>query len=314
MSYGVGIDLGGTNIKTALVSKTGAIAASYQTPTPLAKQAQTVLAEMAQAVQTMVAKSGVPWREIDQVGVGTPGSVDQKEGMVIYANNLPFDHTPLGPYLQKALGVPVYVCNDADAAAWGELCAGAGQGLENMVAITLGTGIGAGQIVRGKLYVGSHGAGGEWGHTVLEATGPQCNCGRKGCWEVFCAVPTLVRQTKRAMKKNPSSKLWQVAGSLAEVEGKTVFDAIRLGDETAAGVLDRYLDWLAVGIGNVINAMDPEMVCIGGGLSGAGPLLLEPLRKKIVLYKRKGETIIALAALGNAAGLVGASMLSQSNG
>lgn len=310
MPYTIGVDLGGTNIVAALADETGRLLARGHRPTAMPRSAEEIAVDIALCIEEMMAQSPAP---VECVGIGTPGSVNPQTGVVGFANNLNFENTPLGSMIEKRVHCPVYLANDADAAALGEYYAGAGRGSRSMVAVTLGTGVGTGLVLDGRLYAGAHWAGGELGHTVICMDGEPCNCGRRGCWEAYSAAPALIRQTQSAMQAHPESKLWQAAPQLSEVSGKTVFQAVAMGDATAQAVLDFYVKALAVGLSNVVNSLDPDILCLGGGISGAGEALMRPLEKAMEgqSYARPGQqtTKLVLAQLGNDAGLVGAAML-----
>ena len=238
MPYTIGVDLGGTNIVAALADETGRLLARVHRPTAMPRSAEEIAVDIALCIEEMMAQSPAP---VECVGIGTPGSVNPQTGVVGFANNLNFENTPLGTMIEKRVHCPVYLANDADAAALGEYYAGAGRGSRSMVAVTLGTGVGTGLVLDGRLYAGAHWAGGELGHTVICMDGEPCNCGRRGCWEAYSAAPALIRQTQRAMQAHPESKLWQAAPQLSEVSGKTVFQAVAMGDATAQAVLDFYV-------------------------------------------------------------------------
>ena len=254
--------------------------------------------------------------DIDSIGVGTPGSVVQTTGVVAYANNLGFYNLPLAEMLENKLGKKVYIENDANAATYGEYIAGAGKGTENFVAITLGTGVGGGIIIGGKIYSGSNFAGGELGHTVIQMNGEACTCGRNGCFEAYASATALIRQTKQAMIKFPESKMWEICNKdINSVSGRTAFDGARSGDEAAIGVVNDYINYLSVGIANIINTFQPDVFCVGGGISNEGEYLMAPIRKLVKgeNYARNMEknTEIKAATLGNDAGIIGAAYLGK---
>jgi glucokinase len=212
------------------------------------------------------------------------------------------------------LGRPVYLDNDANCAALGEALAGSGKGVDSFVAITLGTGVGSGIVINGKIVSGVNDAAGELGHMVIHVDGLQCNCGRRGCWEKYASATALVEQTREAMEERPDSVLWQLAGgSLAGVNGKTSFDAWRMNDPTGTFLVERYLRYLAIGLGNIINALQPAIICIGGGIGHEKENLLQPLRELVRLERysiyAKVQTQLVSAVLGNDAGIVGAAAL-----
>ncbi len=261
-----------------------------------------------------VVNAGINYDEIISVGIGTPGSVNKDTGAIEFSNNLKFHNVPAKQMLEERLKKPVYLENDANAAALGEAVAGCEFGVKDFVAVTLGTGVGSGIIIDGKIYRGSNFCGGEMGHMVINVDGIPCNCGRKGCWEKYASATALVSQAVEAMQSNKDSLLWQTCdGDLNKVEGKTIFEALDLGDATAKAVVDKYLYYVSVGLANVINALQPEAVCIGGGISGQGEKILEPIRaivkaERYSVYADKQATILK-AALGNDAGIIGAALL-----
>ena len=198
----------------------------------------------------------------------------------------------------------------------GELYAGAGAGCKNLIAVTLGTGVGSGIVIDGKLFRGANFTGGEIGHTVINVNGVPCNCGRNGCWESYASATALINQTKEAMEKNPESKMWNCAGGKIEaVNGRTAFDAMRMGDKAAKEVVDKYIYFVAVGVINIVNIFQPDVLCIGGGICNEGETLLAPIREycekeRYSKYAKK-QTVICKAKLGNDAGIIGAAMLGQ---
>lgn len=260
--------------------------------------------------------AGISLDDVNVIGVGTPGSVNDETGYIDYSNNLRFDKVPAKQMLEELTGKPCFFANDASCAALGELYAGAGKGCKNLIAITLGTGVGSGIVIDGKVFRGANSAGGEIGHTVINVNGAECTCGRKGCWESYASATALIAQTKQAMKENPESKMWNCAGNdIESVNGRTAFDAMRMGDEAAKAVVDKYIYYVAVGIINVINVFQPDVLCVGGGICNEGETLLAPIRKYVVeerysKYAQK-QTEICKAQLGNDAGIIGAAMLGE---
>ena len=272
--------------------------------------------DIARLSRDAVKKAGITMADVASVGIGCPGTCNVKTGMVEYANNLNFTNVPIVARMNELLGLPVYIDNDANAAAFGEAKAGAAKGVENCVCVTLGTGVGGGIIIDGKIYQGCNYAGAELGHVVIEMNGEPCTCGRRGCWEAYSSATALVRQTKAAMEQHPDSLMWKLAGgSLDRVNGLTAFDGMRKGDAAATAVVNKYIEYLACGITNVVNTFQPDTVCIGGGISHEGETLLAPLRK-IVEAERyskfcERQTEICAATLGNDAGIIGAACLGR---
>ncbi|MBR2338264.1 MAG: ROK family protein [Clostridia bacterium] len=313
--YTIGIDLGGTNIVAGVVNDNYEIVASAKCKTAMPRPAEEILEDMAKVSREAVKKAGLTMDDIHHVGIGAPGTCNTDTGEIEYANNLGFANLMVGPIMHEKLGKPVYISNDADAAALGEVKAGAAQGSDNCVCITLGTGVGGGVIIDGKIQSGFNFAGGELGHTVITVDGEDCSCGRRGCWEAYASATALIRQTRRAMEAHPDSVMWQLAGSLDNVNGLTAFDAMRAGDAVGTAVVDAYIRYVACGITNMINIFQPEIICIGGGICKEGETLLKPLREiveqeRYSKYSAK-QTRICTAKLGNDAGVIGAGCLGR---
>jgi len=310
--YYVGIDLGGTNIAVAIVTKEGEILKKTSVPARAERPFEEIFADMADCIRKLMAETGIRESEIDSIGIGTPGCIDTEKGILIFAGNFKYgkmvDYRAL---MAKHFDLPVYIGNDANVAALAEAKVGAAKGVKNAIMITLGTGVGGGIIIDGKIFEGAYSAAGELGHIVLISNGEPCSCGRKGCWEAYASVTALVRQTKAAMQANPDSIMNKTA--LEQVSGRTAFDAAKKGDKAALAVVDQYEEYIAEGLADMINIFSPEILVVGGGISKEGEYLLEPIRKKIkgqvfgdgLLPERK----IVAAALGNDAGLIGAALL-----
>ncbi len=312
--YKLGIDLGGTNIVAGVVDENYKIVSTGSVKTNCPRPAEEIADDMALAAKTAIENAGLKISDIDAMGVGSPGAIDPVNGVICYANNLDFYDVPIAAMLKERLGTDFYIENDANAAAYGEYIAGAGKGTKNFIAITLGTGVGGGVIIDGKIYSGSNYAGAELGHTVINMDGEVCTCGRQGCWEAYASATALIRQTKQAMVRYPKSVMWELCGGdINNVNGRTAFDAMRKDDEAGKRVVARYIEFVAVGVSNVINIFQPEILCIGGGISKEGDTLIVPLKASV-----KGEnyarnipetTEIRAAALGNDAGIIGAAYL-----
>lgn len=313
MSDYIGIDLGGTNVAAGIVEENGTLLGKASVPCPRGGEA--VADAIVQAARLAAQAAGVRVEEPLGVGLASPGSIDPETGMVLHAFNLELDHVPLADMVSQRLGLPTLLENDANAAALGEFIAGAGRGKDSLVAVTLGTGVGSGAVLGGKLYTGFNYAGMEAGHTVIRRGGRQCTCGRKGCWETYASATGLIRSTREAMEAHPGSALWKLAPTLEEVNGKTPFDAAQAGDETAQAVVDEYIEDLACGLANLINLFQPEVVCIGGGVSKQGEALLRPLRAALDREEftkdspRRAQVREAL--LGNDAGIIGGALVGR---
>ena len=313
MKYYVGIDLGGTNIVAGVVNENYEIVAKAKTPTNRPRPADEICADMVKVVKEAVEKAGLTLADIEAVGLGSPGMINSDEGIIVYANNLDFYDVKVGEILGKALGKPIYAENDANAAAYGEFVAGSAKGANTAVCITLGTGVGGGIVIDGKIYSGSNYAGGEIGHIVIEVDGAPCSCGRKGCFEAYSSATGLIRMTKEAMDANPDSLMHEMAKEDGHVSGRLSFNAMRAGDAAAKAVCDKYIKYLAAGIANVINIFQPEVLCIGGGVCNEGDALLLPLKELVAseVYTKRADnnSKIVIASLGNDAGIIGAAFL-----
>ena len=313
--FSIGIDLGGTNIVSAVVNENYEIIAKAKTPTNSPRSAEEIFDDIARVSIEAIEKAGLTIEDIESVGMGTPGTVNG-EGIIEFANNLGFKNVPAKEMLFERLGVEnIFIENDANCAALGEAYAGVGNGSNNFVAVTLGTGVGSGIIVDGKIVNGVNFAGGECGHMVIMVDGEQCSCGRKGCWEAYASATALIRQTKRAMEENPKSLMHKFAAEEGKVSGRTAFDAMRKGDIAGIKVVEKYIKYVACGLINLVNALQPEIICIGGGICNEGETLMKPLRRYVQSERysiySKIQTKIVKAELGNDAGVIGAAILQK---
>ena len=312
--YHIGIDLGGTNIAVGVTDDDFNIIGRGRKRTPVGAESDEIISEMAAAAKMAVENAGLQMSDIADVGIAAPGTINSETGYIEYSNNIKFKNYPAVQKLKELLGTDkCYIANDANAAAYGELLAGAGKGCKDFVAVTLGTGVGSGIILDGKILTGSNFAGGEIGHSYIIAGGEKCSCGNCGCWEAYASASALKRQTAEAMKAHPESVMWKIAGSLEGVDGRTAFDAMRKNDEAGKEVVDNYIRYVSIGIVNVINIFQPEFVCIGGGICNEKETLLAPIREFVDAhdYNRnpKVRTKICTAILGNDAGIIGAAGL-----
>ncbi len=312
--YYIGVDLGGTGIKVGIVDENGKIVKKDSVPTGAYRPADEIIKDMAGLCKKLMAEVGLTLEDIKYAGIASPGSVDADNGVLVYANNLPFENYPLAAKFSEFSGIEkVYIENDANAAAKGEAEMGAAKGCANSVMITLGTGVGGGIIIDKKVYSGHNYAGAELGHTVIQVDGAQCSCGRRGCWEAYSSATGLINMTKAKMNEAADSKMWEIAGSLDKVNGKTAFDAMRMGDIAGIEVVDKYIKYLACGLVNMINIFQPEVIVIGGGVCKEGENLTVPLQKYIdredYARNNKKRTNVKIATLGNDAGIIGAAML-----
>ncbi len=315
--YRLGIDLGGTNIATAVVDENYNIVGRAKVKTDAHRPPNEICDSIAYAAKEAIKAAGLKIEDIASAGIGTPGSVIPSEGMVTYANNFTgFNNLPLCAMLKERLGIDIYIDNDANAAAYGEYIAGAGVGTKDFIAVTLGTGVGGGIILGGKMLLGCNFAGGELGHTVLHLDGEQCTCGRKGCFEAYASATALIRQTKRAMDENKDSIMWKLTEKAGgKVSGRTAWDAMRAGDKAGEDVVNNYCRYVAEGVCNIMNIFQPDLLCIGGGIAGEKENLTGPVNKIVRenIYTKATETKdrICVAKLGNDAGIIGAAFLDQ---
>jgi len=318
MAYYIGIDLGGINIAAGIVDENYNIICKGSVPTGRLRSFEEIMKDMADLCKKLIADAGIDEQEVKVIGIGSPGTVDADAVKVLYANNLPdFNNAPVGDELKKYFPhVQVCIENDANAAAYGEMVAGAAKGESDVIMITLGTGVGGGIIIDGKIYSGFNHSGGELGHMVIVTDGVQCTCGRKGCWETYASVTGLIRQTAEIMQEYPDSCMHaMIDGDESKISGRTSFDAMRAGDEAGKAVVAQYEKYIAVGVSNLINIFAPKKLVVGGGISKEGETLLAPVREFVAKESYGGgdtglpSTEIVAAELGNDAGIIGAAML-----
>lgn len=309
--YYLGVDLGGTNIKAALVTESGEIVKEASTPTNLPRTGEEICDDIA-ALCGQLAQG----EQVVGIGIGCPGTVDH--GVVLYSNNLDWHDFAMADYLKAKTGMQVYIGNDANVAALGEALAGCAKGAESAVIVTLGTGVGGGVVLGGRVLTGYTGAAAEPGHTVILDTpdAPLCTCGRRGCFESFASATALIRMTKEARAAHPESLLNTLALTENAVTGRTAFDAATKGDAAAQEVVDRYTRYLAVGVANLINIFFPEVIGLSGGVANQGENLLAPLRAAVepMVFGNafaKKHTRITTCTLGYRAGVIGAALLAK---
>ena len=309
MNKYLGIDIGGMTVKGILIDKNGKVYAEESVSTDSDKGAEVMCGNIAKLVAELMSK--VDKNEILGVGIGCPGLIDSKNGVVVFAGNLNLKNFQLSEEIKKCCGFKVKLTNDANAAALGEAKFGAGSNYENSILITLGTGVGGGIIIDGKLFEGGKSAGTEIGHTVIVENGLKCTCGRKGCFERYASARALMEQTKEAMEGNRNSEMWK-GYDLDTVTGKTPFEYYE-SDLTAKLVVDKCISHLACGILNMANIFRPEVVMLGGGVSEQGEALTKPLQKIIDAELFGGTDYapvkIVKAKLGSRAGAFGAAAL-----
>lgn len=318
--YTIGIDLGGTYIAAGLVDESYAIVAKMSTPTLSGREAELIVEDMAQLCRRLCASKGIGLDAISSVGIASPGIAEGATGIVRYANNLPFRNFPIVKLLSEKLGIfDIRIENDANAAAWGEAVAGAAKGSENSVMITLGTGVGGGIIIGGKIYSGFNSAGAELGHIVIEYNGRRCSCGRRGCWEAYSSATALINMTKEKLAECDAAGRNTIMSELimrrGKISGVTAFDAMRHGDAAGREIVESYIGYLACGLTNIVNIFQPEIISLGGGVSNEGQSLIDAIIP-IVRKEQYGggiikQTELRIAKLGNDAGIIGAAALSK---
>ncbi len=321
-AYTIGIDLGGTNIAVGIVDDRMQLVTKGSVPTCAERGGDAIMADMASLCRSLAKEAGIALSEIESVGIASPGTVLYAEGMIERSDNLNFHRFPIVDKLRALLpGMTVYLENDANAAAWAEAVAGAARGTRDSVMITLGTGLGGGLILNGRIYAGHNGAAGELGHVLIKKGGRLCSCGRRGCFEAYCSATGLIRSTKEMMEEcrrlRYDTLMTEEAEKYGKVNARVAFDAMRRGDVYARRVLEEYRELLADGIINLINTFQPEVLSIGGGICNEGEHLLSPdFLEKIEReqYTRDADrkTRIRIAELGNDAGIIGAAMLGRS--
>ena len=310
MKHYIGIDLGGTNIKGALVNENGEIIKQNTCPTRAEQGVEVVTENIAQMIRDLAKDTSV-----SGVGLGCPGTVDDKTGTVVYACNIGWVDYDVRSALKELTGYDVRLVNDANAAALAEVVVGAAKGAESAVVVTLGTGVGGGVVINGKLLTGYTGAASELGHMVIVADGKDCACGRKGCFEAYASATALIRMTREALEKHPESAMHQIAAEQG-VDGRTAFTAQQMGDAAGDEVVKTYIHYLSIGIANIVNIFFPEVIALSGGVANQGENLLVPLREKVgqqeygAAYTAKHPRIVC-CTLGNTAGMIGAAMFAK---
>lgn len=315
--YYLGIDLGGMSIKAGVCDDNGNILVKDTCVTVRSEDGDRIINDMANLCLKVIADAGLTVDDIEYAGIASPGSADSEKGVIIYAATLPFLNYPIAARLSEKTGIKkIYIDNDANAAAKGEATYGAAKGYKDSLFITIGTGVGGGIIIDGKVYSGFNFSGAELGHMVIVKDGDECPCGRKGCMECYASATGLIKITKRIMLENKDSAMWNICeGDIEKANGKTCFDGMLEGDTAAKAVFDEYIGYLACGVINFINIFQPEVLSIGGGISKQGEVLLAPLREIVEReqYSRYSDkkTVIKAATLGNDAGIIGAASLGK---
>lgn len=309
----LGIDVGGTNVKIGIVSNLGRLVAISSFKTKIPRTIDSLCEEIYTESLKLLEKENLTLANIKSVGCGLPGVINSKLGTIVLSSNLKFRDANFRDPLEKLFYKKVVVSNDANCAALGEQRFGSAKNYTDVVFITIGTGIGSGFILKNKLYEGFGGAGAEAGHMSIDYNGLECTCGNKGCWEQYASGSALIKQTKLALEKNPNSLIGYISKKVGKISARTAFEAAKYGDATANKVIEKYIDYLVVGLYNLVNIFHPQIFILGGGISNEGARLIntvnEKLNNKIVKSHMLPKVVVKKAALENQAGVIGAAAL-----
>lgn len=312
MAKYIGCDLGGTNLRAALVdTETGEVSQMISVPTLAREGHHAVISRMANLFKQVISASGLSKNLIGGIGIGVPGVLDVERGIVLFLPNLPgtWPNVPLAPMLEEMTGLPVHILNDARAITFGEWRFGAGLGVDRMACFTLGTGIGGGLVINRKLHLGFGGTGGELGHQTIDFNGPKCGCGNRGCLEVYASGPAIAAMGMKAVVQGLTTTIGELVDyDLNKITSKIIAQAARDGDEIARDIYDQAGFYLGVAISNVMVSVSPQKVVLAGGVARAGDLLIEPIKRTIqekVYVVPRDQTEICLAELGGQAGVIG---------
>ncbi|NPV54010.1 MAG: ROK family glucokinase [Firmicutes bacterium] len=308
----IGVDLGGTKIAFGVMDAEGNIAARLTRPTLPGEGVGPVISRISGGITEVMATLGIAAGDVRGIGIGSPGPLNPVSGVVIFAPNLKWHNVPVKDMVEAELGIPVYLENDANLAALGELRFGAGQGAKNMIYITVSTGIGGGIIINGDVYSGSTFVAGEVGHTIIKPDGPQCGCGQYGCLEAMASGTAIARMAREAIAAGEKTMIREIAGGDAGVNAEVVARATLAGDGVALAIIREAATYLGLGVTNLVNILNPEVVVIGGGVSRIGDMLFDTVRttvrERAVEGAREAVRIVP-AQLGSDAGIVGAATL-----
>lgn len=312
----IGIDLGGSHIAAGLVNSEGKILSKAVAQSHVRRSYQDIVKDMVDLCHEVVNDADVKIEDVHSIGLGCPGTCDDERGMIVYSNNFNYYNVPIRAEFQKYINKPVHLENDANCAALAESLFGAAKGATSSVTITLGTGLGGGIVIDGKVFSGFNFAGSELGHSVIVVDGEQCTCGRRGCWEAYASASALIRQAVRVVNENVNSLILDMAGGdVSKIDAKVVFEASKEGDRVAQELVSNYIRYLAEGVANIINIIMPEVFVIGGGVAKQGDYLLNPLKElvanKVYVRGDTPQTELKIAELETDAGIIGAAMLGR---
>ncbi|MCU6747312.1 ROK family protein [Faecalicatena acetigenes] len=316
MKYYLGLDVGGTNFVAGIIDENYKIIEKAHIPAGAGRDIKEIIADMVKVSLEVVHKAGMQISDFTSWGIGMPSFVNPETNLLVHANCFGWKNVPIYSYLEPYIPLPIYIENDANCAALGETLAGGARGHENVLMLTLGTGLGGGIILNHKIYAGADMMGAELGHTKLVYNGEQCTCGQYGCAEAYCSATALIRQAKEGLKRNPDSFMAKLCdGDISRLEAKTVFEAMEQGDILAKQVIEQYIDYLSCAISSFVVIFRPEIIILGGGVANAGEILRKPLQERLLVNTYAGDEIgvpeIRLAECGNDAGLIGAAMLEK---
>lgn len=313
MKYTIGIDLGGTNVAVGLLDGQYRLLDKTSAKTQAEKGFEFITDTMARLVGELLARAGLSAGQVSSIGIGSPGSADRRNGVLIFSGNLAWNNVPLTATVQAKTGIRTFLANDADCAALGEFVAGAGaQEDESMALITIGTGVGSGLVMGGRLFSPPGSCAPELGHTTLICGGEPCTCGRRGCAEAYISFTALIRDGNRAADAHPESMLARLRQGGTELNGKNIFECAKAGDPAAIGLVDRFIGLMGQFLANVENAFGVRSVVVGGGISKEGAWLARRLEEVLVREMFSGDRFapaLRMAQLGNDAGIIGAGAL-----
>jgi glucokinase len=317
MKYYLGLDVGGTNLVAGVVDNTCKIIAKESVPANAGRSVEEITFDMAEVSKKAVRKAGLRLADISSWGIGMPSYINPKTNLLVHANNFGWKNVPVYEHLEKHIPLPVYIENDANCAAYGEVLAGAASNYTDAVMLTLGTGVGGGIVINKKIYAGFDKMGAELGHTKLVYNGITCTCGQRGCLESYCSSTALIRCAREAVDTAPSSLIMEMCEhDKSRINGEIIFECAKKGDTLAVGLIDEYIGYLAAGISSFITIFRPEVIILGGGMAHAGNFLLESLNERLYTCTFAAEEIgipkVIKAKLGNDAGLIGAAFLEKS--
>ncbi len=309
----IGIDIGGTSIKGAAITEEGKALEVFSMPVEKGEQAEITINKLCEVVNNYIKEMKLNKQDILGIGCGVPGVVNTAIGEVSYSPNLKWEHTPLKDLLEKGTGLKVRITNDANAAALGEARFGAGRKYKNIIMVTLGTGVGGGIIIDGKIFEGNLGKGAEMGHMVIEIDGRPCGCGRRGCFEAYASATALINDTKKMMDEHKDSKLWDIANKLGKVDARVAFEAARAGDKYGEELVNNYVKYLGEGLNNYFNIFRPEAVVLSGGVANEREYLNSRLRNYFEAtnygFPRTPKVDVLTSELGYDSGKIGAACL-----